>query len=67
MDWMQALSAHYRQMRERFPNDRLILLFDIDGTLFDPRFTQRHLRYCRPQLVCVMKFGLAAAGTDLIS
>lgn len=35
--WMKSLSAHYEAMRKRFPDDRLIILFDIDGTILDAR------------------------------
>jgi len=36
--WMKTLSDHYNQMRERYPDDRLMILFDIDGTIFDTRY-----------------------------
>jgi hypothetical protein len=36
-DWMRALSGHYRRLRGRFPLDRLVVVFDIDGTIVDPR------------------------------
>lgn len=37
-DWMTALGAHYRQSRMRFPHDRLLVVFDIDGTILDMRY-----------------------------
>ncbi len=35
--WMEMLSAHYQRMRELHPDDRLLILFDIDGTILDMR------------------------------
>jgi len=35
--WMAELAAHYEKMRRRYPQDRLMLLFDIDGTILDMR------------------------------
>ena len=35
--WMETLAAHYERMRERYPLDRLLILFDIDGTVLDMR------------------------------
>jgi hypothetical protein len=35
--WMAALAAHHAQMRQRYPNDELLILFDIDGTILDLR------------------------------
>jgi len=37
-DWMKTLSDHYETMRTRYPNDRLLILFDIDGTILDMRY-----------------------------
>ena len=47
--WMGRLGAHYRQMRERYPNEPLIVLFDIDGTILDMRHAAREVlhRYDR--------------------
>jgi len=42
-NWMRALAAHYEYARQRFPDDRLLLLFDIDGTILDMRYTVQHL------------------------
>jgi len=49
--WMQALHNHYRTLREKHPNDRLLVVFDIDGTLVDKRPMIHHLltRYDREQ------------------
>ena len=35
--WMTALSEHFRQTRVDHPDDRLIIVFDIDGTILDMR------------------------------
>jgi len=40
--WMKALSDHYEEIRERYPQDRLIILFDIDGTILDARHMILH-------------------------
>jgi phosphoglycolate phosphatase-like HAD superfamily hydrolase len=37
VSWMGALSEHYRRARELHPNDELCIVFDIDGTIVDPR------------------------------
>jgi hypothetical protein len=42
-DWMQALAAHYEETRKRFPQERLLIMFDIDGTILDMRHMVRHL------------------------
>lgn len=36
--WMRALASHYNRARATFPNDRLIILFDVDGTIVDLRY-----------------------------
>lgn len=36
-NWMTALAAHHARMRRQYPNDELLLLFDIDGTILDLR------------------------------
>ena len=35
--WMERLSHHYESMRSLYPGKRLIVLFDIDGTILDTR------------------------------
>jgi hypothetical protein len=35
--WMKRLSDHYERMRRRCPDDDLVILFDIDGTILDSR------------------------------
>jgi len=42
-NWMRALATHYEAARQKFRNDRLLLLFDIDGTILDMRNTVQHL------------------------
>ena len=37
--WMTELAHHAEAMRRRYPEERLILLFDIDGTILDSRST----------------------------
>jgi hypothetical protein len=36
-EWMGELAAHYERMRLRYPDDELCVVFDIDGTILDPR------------------------------
>ena len=46
-DWMTELAAHYEKIRDQYPQDRHMILFDIDGTILDSRFLvpgQRALR-----------------------
>ena len=40
--WMNKLSYHYQKMSHLFPDDRLIILFDIDGTIVDTRYMVLH-------------------------
>ena len=42
MDWMRRLAKHYERARERYPGERLIVLFDIDGTILDMRYAVRY-------------------------
>lgn len=37
--WMRTLADHYEQTRDQFPNEQLVILFDIDGTILDTRYT----------------------------
>ena len=39
---MNKLSYHYQKMSHLFPDDRLIILFDIDGTIVDTRYMVLH-------------------------
>ena len=36
-NWMSDLAAHYTRTRARHPDDHLIALFDVDGTIVDLR------------------------------
>jgi hypothetical protein len=42
-DWMEALAGQYRQARRRFPDDDLVIVFDVDGTILDARAMIRHV------------------------
>ncbi len=42
-DWMHALGAHVRRMRAAYPNEELVVCFDIDGTIVDTRHLVVHL------------------------
>lgn len=35
--WMKKLAHHYERTRELYPEEKLIILFDIDGTILDMR------------------------------
>lgn len=37
-NWMQELSLHYERMIDLYPDDKLMILFDIDGTILDMRY-----------------------------
>ena len=37
-NWMAELVSHYEDMTRRYPQDRLMILFDIDGTILDMRY-----------------------------
>ncbi len=36
-DWMLRLAAHYNRIQRLYPNERLLIVFDIDGTILDMR------------------------------
>ncbi len=36
-NWMKKLALHYHKIRERHADDRLMILFDVDGTILDTR------------------------------
>ena len=36
--WMRELASHYEEMRRQYPQERLMILFDIDGTILDMRY-----------------------------
>ena len=33
--WIRDLASHYDRARTIYPDDRLIILFDVDGTIVD--------------------------------
>lgn len=41
--WMSVLSHHYEKTRKRYPQDRLMIMFDIDGTIIDMRYLMHYL------------------------
>jgi len=40
---MRRLARHYDEVRANHPHDRLLLLFDIDGTILDLRYLVLHM------------------------
>ena len=42
-DWMRRLAEHYAGFRRNSPDDRLLIVFDIDGTILDLRHMVRHV------------------------
>lgn len=43
IDWMNALARQYEDFRARYPDDDLMIVFDIDGTILDMRHMIRHV------------------------
>ena len=41
-NWMSALAHHYEKTRERYPGEKLLIMFDIDGTIIDTRYMILH-------------------------
>jgi hypothetical protein len=41
--WMKELAQHYEASRKKHPDDRLMVLFDIDGTILDMRYMLLYL------------------------
>lgn len=37
--WLRKLASHYERIRQQYPKDKLLILFDIDGTILDTRYT----------------------------
>ncbi len=35
--WMAELASHYEQIKRRYPQEKLLIMFDIDGTILDMR------------------------------
>lgn len=42
-NWMQALAGHYERIAAAYPDDDLLILFDIDGTILDTRYLMLYL------------------------
>ena len=42
-EWMKRLAEHHRTMREAYPKDNLIAVFDIDDTILDLRHMILHV------------------------
>lgn len=42
-DWMRALATHYERTRARNPEDSLLIVFNIDGTILDTRYLLLYL------------------------
>ncbi len=40
---MRRLATHYNRFRSEYPDDRLLIVFDIDGTILDMRYMVRHV------------------------
>jgi len=40
---MRRLAAHYGRFRSEYPEDQLLVVFDIDGTILDMRHMVRHV------------------------
>jgi len=41
-EWMRSLAEHFEETKRRHPEDRLMILFDIDGTILDMRALMLH-------------------------
>ncbi len=41
--WMTELETHYEKTRRQYPKDKLMILFDIDGTILDMRYMVLHV------------------------
>lgn len=42
-NWMARLAKHYNNTRDKYPNDRILIVFDIDGTILDMRYVILHV------------------------
>jgi hypothetical protein len=42
-DWMHSLAGHFMRSRVAYPGDRLLVAFDIDGTILDMRHMVRQV------------------------
>ncbi|MCH8310430.1 MAG: hypothetical protein IIB17_08050 [Chloroflexi bacterium] len=43
VNWMSVLSRHYEKTRKQYPEDKLMIMFDIDGTIIDMRYLIHYL------------------------
>ncbi len=41
--WLKKLATHFEKIRKRHPNDKLMIIFDIDGTILDMRYMVHHV------------------------
>ncbi len=42
-NWMAELATHYEKTRLRYSNEKLAIVFDIDGTILDMRYMVYHV------------------------
>lgn len=42
-NWMRVLATHYERVRSHYPEDSLLIVFDIDGTILDMRYLLLYL------------------------
>src|SRR5205085_11501872 len=42
-DWMRRLADHYARFRQGYPDDRLLIVFDIVASILDLRYMVRHV------------------------
>jgi hypothetical protein len=49
VSWMRLLAQQYARFQRAYPDDRLLIVFDVDGVVVDPRHApgQRLLEYHR--------------------
>ena len=48
-NWMARLAAHYDAMRSKYPEDKLLILFDLDGCIVDMRYMMLHVLWAYDQ------------------
>ncbi|MFC1481552.1 HAD family hydrolase [Candidatus Neomarinimicrobiota bacterium] len=42
-DWMGTLARQYSEQRHKYPDEKLLIMFDIDGTILDTRYMILHV------------------------
>ena len=47
--WMRKLAEQHQQMRQQYPSDELIVVFDIDDTILDLRYMISHVLHAFDQ------------------